>query len=293
MTTSANAQGTRVSDGIGVTEWEEWSFANIAWWTEVAGDQDRSMFGTTSGASGVAAIVDPDEWDDIGSPSFEGSGGFAYNSQLLSPEISLAGADLNSLTLQFASSWRDENFQEVNLEVSYDGGAPIEVLRYASDPASPNFTDDAQDDLVTINLPNPGSASTATFSFNMFNAANDWWWAVDNIDVSSGNGQLFFEDFESVTLGQPIDEPQAADGSNVYSQVGPSGWVGQHRFVCAASRVARQPSLPLDHSRIRSHAGEPQAAGRRDHWRSSAHHQPRRRRDPDELLDYQRLRLAR
>ena len=37
----------------GVTEWAGWSFADKAWWTETAEDQDRSTFTLGSGTVAV------------------------------------------------------------------------------------------------------------------------------------------------------------------------------------------------------------------------------------------------
>lgn len=221
MCGAASAQRVN-TDGIGVTEWEEWSFANKEWWAEVAGGQDRALFGPNSGASGTVAIVDPDEWDDRGAPSFESGGGLAYNSQLLTPTLSLAGVSPGSLTLEFASSWRPENTQQASVQVFYDGVAS-EVLNWSS-IAGANFKADAPDELVSISLPNAGSATSVRLAFNMFNAANDWWWAIDNVKVLGSTGLLLNETFEGVTLGQPIDEAPDAGGAVVFGQEGPSGW---------------------------------------------------------------------
>ncbi|WP_228714691.1 hypothetical protein [Posidoniimonas corsicana] len=210
------AQAQRLSDGVGVTEWEEWSFADREWWSEVAGGQERQLF--TLG-TGVVAIADPDEWDDIGGPG----GTTTFNSQLRSPAINISGVDSTSLSLSFASSWRDEDTQGASLQVFYDG-VPTEVFRWSSDQTSPDFKDDAPNEMISISLPDAGAATTMQLGFNLFNATNDWWWAIDNVGVAGNTGSLFFEDFESVTLGPPIDEDPDS-GEAVYSQDGPEGWV--------------------------------------------------------------------
>jgi hypothetical protein len=68
--------------------------------------------------------------------------------------MSLAGIAENSVVVDFDSSWRDEfddNFhQTANIVVSYDGGAPVEILRWESDGASPFFHDDAPNEHVTM-----------------------------------------------------------------------------------------------------------------------------------------------
>lgn len=206
----ANAERVNIDD-IGVTEWEEWSFADKDWWAEVAGDQTRTQFTL---ASGTVAIADPDEWDDRGNPAAL----YTFNSQLLSPVIDVSGA--GALSLEFASSWRPEVLQKASLDVIYDGVA-TEVFRWNS-VEGPDFKPDAQNELVTVNLPSPAGASKMRLGFNLFDAGNNWWWAIDNVEVKNNGARTFFEDFESVTLGSPIDE--AASENPVFAQDGPSGW---------------------------------------------------------------------
>ena len=81
---NAGVPGQGVAD-YGVDEWEGWGFANKDFWSEAAGDQDRSMF---TNASGTIAVVDPDEYFDLdpadgetSGPSNPNHGGF-YNSGL-------------------------------------------------------------------------------------------------------------------------------------------------------------------------------------------------------------------
>lgn len=182
----------------GVTEWEGWSFADKDWWTQAAGDQNRSLF--TLGR-GTVMVADPDEWDDLGNPEALGT----YNTFISTPPISLDGVEAGQVNLQFDSSWRDEDNQKANLTVSYDGGAPIEVFRWVSTPTSdPNFKDDAENETVLVPLNNPEGAGEVVITWGMFDAGNDWWWAVDNINVFTGNpapslridtttGQMFLE----------------------------------------------------------------------------------------------------
>jgi len=219
-------------DGVGVTEWEEWSFASKDWWAEVAGDQTRTQF---SLGSGKIAVADPDEWDDLGNPAAL----YTYNTQLLSPVINVGGAA--SLSLQFASSWRPEAFQKASLDVIYDG-VTTEVFRWDS-VEGPAFKPDAQNELVTVALPSPAGAAKLRLAFNLFDAGNNWWWAIDNVDLSSGGARIFFEDFESVALGSPIDEAASVDP--VFSQDGPSGWqVVTEGYVPPAQLRTQPPHGP-------------------------------------------------
>jgi hypothetical protein len=171
----------------GVTEWAGWGFADRDWWATTAGNQRRAEF---LKASGVVAIADPDEWDDAShAPGM-------YNAYMSTPTISVAGLSANSLFLKFDSSWRPEccdddaalpNDQSAVITVSYDGGAPIEVMRWSSDPANPNFHDDnSVNESITVQLNNPAGASSMVLKIGLITAENDWWWAIDNLVVSSG-----------------------------------------------------------------------------------------------------------
>lgn len=174
---------TNPPDNNGVFEWAGWNFADRDWWVTTAGDQRRSEFVK---ASGTIMVADPDEWDDAPHPGGPPNGPW-YNTFISTPAIPLIDVASNSLTLAFDSSWRpefDSNYhQTANLTVTYDGGAPIEILRWESDTSSPNYKDDATNESVLLNVNNPAGASNAVFTFGLFEAGNDWWWGVDNIEV--------------------------------------------------------------------------------------------------------------
>jgi hypothetical protein len=196
-------------DFNGVTEWIGWSFADKQWWVEAAEDQRRSEF--TRG-EGTVAVADPDEWDDAAHPDSATEGW--YNTFMTTDEISLAGVDANSVVLEFDSSWRpefdDDYHQTANITVSFDGGDEIEVLRWESDSASDFFKDDnSTDDHISLPIENPEGAQSMTIKFGLFDAGNDWWWAVDNIQVLAtgggligdfnGNGALDATDIDDLT----------------------------------------------------------------------------------------------
>jgi len=167
----------------GVTEWAGWAFADKDWWVETAGDQDRSLF--TLG-SGIVAIADPDEWDDadrIETPIADDP----YDTWLSTPAIDISSAEAGTVQLKFDSSWRpefDDNYhQTASITASFDGGDPIEVLLWESDEASPNYKPYATNETVIVDLGNPEGAASVVLTFGLFDAGNDWWWAIDNIQV--------------------------------------------------------------------------------------------------------------
>lgn len=248
---NAGVPGQGVAD-YGVDEWQGWNFANKDFWSEAAGDQDRSLF---TNASGTIAVVDPDEYFDLGpadgssgGPSNPVNGGF-YNSGLTTPSISTPTGSI--YTLSFDSSWRPEslddghpnndgtlvdgdnnpipdsdnnpatsfvdlNNQAVEVVAVFDNG--VRQTRTAWDsigPATPgdpipaSFKDDTPNERIDLNFGVPAGATSVKFEFNIANAGNDWWWAIDNLEVknlSQGNSVVWSEDFESVALGDSVNE---------------------------------------------------------------------------------------
>jgi len=162
----------------GVTEWAGWSFANKDWWVETAGNQDRILF--TLG-TGTVAIADCDEWDD--KDHAEGW----FDSFLSTPIIDLTNVEADVLELRFASSWRpefdDDYHMTANVKVSFDGAEPIEVLLWESDESSPNYKPYATNEAVTIGIQKPEGATNMVVTFGLFDAGNDWWWAIDNVEI--------------------------------------------------------------------------------------------------------------
>lgn len=167
----------------GVFDWAGWNFADRDWWVTTAGDQRRSEF---VNASGTVMVADPDEWDDAAHPGGPPSGPW-YDTFMATPSISISGIEAGSAKLEFDSSWRpefDDNYHQTgNIVVSFDGGDPIEVLRFDSDPLSPNFKTDTPNEHVSVDLNNPEGAGEMAITFGLFDAGNDWWWALDNVEV--------------------------------------------------------------------------------------------------------------
>ncbi|MBL8757979.1 MAG: hypothetical protein JNK35_06070 [Phycisphaerae bacterium] len=224
----------------GILEWEGWSIANRSWWVQVAGDQNRSQFTLSQGN---CAIADPDEWDDQGNPA--SLCGF-YNAFVSTPVINLGGVDLSSLQFALASSWRPEGFddgdgtnnQTATIEAIYStpsGEVVVEILRYDSDSAGAFYKPDATNEQVTISaaaLNAPADATAVRFRLGLTNAGNDWWWAVDNLELTGSVAgvptNIFAENFDSVTLGPPQEEggtPCARTYCNqpTYTLQGPNG----------------------------------------------------------------------
>jgi|GEM_PF-1666051 len=175
----------------GVTDWAGWAFVDKDFWVE-ADDQTRSQF--TRG-SGTIMVADPDEWEDATvlaaaqTPPYN-----FYDAKVTTKVINIPnGVPAGKIKLAFDSSWRPEgmddgdvgelNNQTATIKAIYNVGAPIEVLRFDSDPESETFKPDAQNEGLEIDLQHNGAYTTVKLEFNLGNAWNDWWWAVDNLRV--------------------------------------------------------------------------------------------------------------
>ena len=167
----------------GVTEWAGWAFANKDWWVQTADDQNRSQF---SLGVGTVAVADPDEWDDQ-SHTDSASAGW-YKTFMSTPAIDISAVEPGTLVLTFSSSWRPEYdsdyHQTGNLTVSFDGGDETELFLWESNTASPNYKTDATNETVTVPIDAPAGAESMVLTFGLFDAGNDWWWAIDNIEVT-------------------------------------------------------------------------------------------------------------
>lgn len=153
-------------------EFQGWTFLNKEWWIGSAGDQDRSSF--TAG-QGVVAVADPDEYDD-GTDIDTGN----FDVFLSTPAINLSGVAANTVRVKFDSNFRAEVTQIGQLDVSFDGTNYSNILEYDS-----NVLVDGQtyNDAVDIAVNNPTGGSM-WLRWGLIEGSNDWWWAVDNINVS-------------------------------------------------------------------------------------------------------------
>ncbi len=203
-----------MADGevLGTTEWRGWTFADPAWWASVD-DQRRSDF---TKASGVAAIADPDEWDDVGSPAGVGN----FESYLVSPSIDVTELAGGPALIAFDYSWRPEGNQTGNVTVAFNGGEETEVFRL--DTAT--TADDRTNESAAVEVMIPADATEVVLRFGMFDAGNNWFWAVDNIALRPVPMQILFEEnFDSVVLGESVDEGGLGEGMD-WTAEPPAGW---------------------------------------------------------------------
>ena len=191
-------------DDLGMPEWRTWAIVDLEWWTATAEDQRRSEF---TGAhndgkgKGKGAVSDPDEWDDWelnGDPDALSR----WNGHLITPSIKIKGAAAESLILTLDSSWRPEDTQNGEITVSFDGGKEERILFFKSvgiDAGAHTLVtiptlklkeekiNDGEQINETLEIPidNPAGAAEMIISFGVIDAQNDWWWAIDNIELIS------------------------------------------------------------------------------------------------------------
>ncbi len=189
---------------LGMPEWRTWAIVDLEWWTATAEDQRRSEFtGVHNDGKGVGkgAVADPDEWDDWelnGDPDAISR----WNGHLITPSIKIKGAAASSLVLKLDSSWRPEDTQNGEITVSFDGGKEERILFFQSvgiDAGAHTLVtiptlklkeeeiNDGEQINETLEIPidNPADAAEMIISFGVIDAQNDWWWAIDNINLIS------------------------------------------------------------------------------------------------------------
>ncbi len=179
----------------GVLEFEGWRFVDKEWWNNTAGDQRRSEF---FNGIGIIAVADPDEWDDFGDPANLGDpdndseddllpATGVFDSTLITPSIDISAlAPSETVKLKFSSSWRDEDQQTATLTAKYNLGDDEALHRWASDETDLDFKDDSTNETLTYELQSiPVGATSVQFEFRL-QGNNDWWWAIDNLQVFTG-----------------------------------------------------------------------------------------------------------
>jgi hypothetical protein len=234
----------------GVEEWEGWSFANKTFWFQ-SDDQGRSSF--TKGM-GTVAVADSDEWDDLikdATGSDIPRQGF-MDTGMTTGNINVSAYQGQVLDFKFDSSWDDEAFDDAHVDpaftnknnqsavvvASFDGGAPIVLDTWDSDSAGGFYKGTAYDETITRSVAVPAGATNVKFTFGYFNAANDWWWAVDNLSLTAGATTVWSENFETVPLGPSVNERIQGGGkvtaanndaasvprANSFTKTPPPGW---------------------------------------------------------------------
>lgn len=164
----AGWESTTTGVTSGEERWNGWTLATIRDWTWASGTDMRHYF--TRGHDQVAII-------DSRQQRLNGTD--AMTASLGTPDIDVSGRD--RVMLEFDSNYRQggpEQYAEVS--VSFDGVSQ-EVLRLDADRLSSH-------EAIELNVPEGASTMTATFTYS--NGNDDWFWAVDNVAVTSPLGDV-------------------------------------------------------------------------------------------------------
>ncbi len=142
-----------------------------------------------------------------------------------------SAAPTRSLTLTFDSSFRPYDDMTGEVLVSLDGG-PFQSLLTLDTASVPGGTSSLSrvDETVPIEFEVPAATREVAFSFNLRDAGNDWWWAIDNIALTEADGGLLFaENFNGRTdsLQPALDENIPADTLG-WTATPPDGWTREN-----------------------------------------------------------------
>jgi hypothetical protein len=119
------------------------------------------------------------------------------------------------------------------VDVSFNGGATFAnalTLNTAGTPGGNSSLARANESVV-VPLNNPAEANSVIVRFGMTNADNDWWWAIDNIQVRQGLPVLNLEvnrDTGAITLVNQTGSPVSFKSYSITSGYGalePASWL--------------------------------------------------------------------
>ncbi|MCP4069437.1 MAG: metallophosphoesterase family protein [Phycisphaeraceae bacterium] len=165
--------------GGGVDEWRGWAFARPAFWVRVAGDQGRAGFAL---GDGVIAIADSDEWHDA-ETEHPGGGEGGFLARMTTPAISLEGVRPGSLRLAFDSAWMPDEPMAARVLARFEPGETVEVFQWRSESDGENYKSSSINERVRVSIEVPRNARSVRFVFELGEANNDWFWAIDDIRV--------------------------------------------------------------------------------------------------------------
>jgi len=158
----------------GVLEWRGWSFVDEAFWSAAQDSQGREAFVRSRG---VIAVADSDEWDDQGNPSSQGS----FDSTLVSRPYPVAGG--TTVELRFASLYLQEGNQKGRVLVAFGDGDDQVVMQYGPNGSDRNGGGNVISRVESIELAVPAGQSSMVVRWRLYDAGNNWFWAVDDARV--------------------------------------------------------------------------------------------------------------
>ena len=160
----------------GVTEFKGWTFMSQTFWQATAGDQTRGQFARNS----VIAVADSDEWDDTATSgdthTILRTGAIAIDNKIIRKQ---------GLTLNFMSSWRPSGNQKATLLAKWlPSGTEETLLVFESEAGASNYHADKQMENIRLQFTIPDQQDRLQLSFQYTAGRNQWWWALDDIEVA-------------------------------------------------------------------------------------------------------------
>jgi hypothetical protein len=169
-----------------------------SWVAEAGQARDQFTKGGV-GAHGNVVVFDADQFDDQ-----TGIEPDLFNVYLRTPSLSLAGVAANKVTVRFDSSFRPYDGMTGLVDVSFNnGGTWTNLLTLDTASSGGNSSLSRVNESIALPVSNPAGGSMLV-RFGMVTAGNDWWWAIDNVRVSTteadvnGDGSVDIADFDII-----------------------------------------------------------------------------------------------
>ncbi len=182
-----------------------WTAMDVASWTAEQGVQiGRTTLGLMD--RNTALVADPDAYYDFLSVAQQPD---AYNSYI-SRNYDLTGFDTNTLQITFDWEFAIENNQRGTIEVSFDNGTTWQMLLDLVKGDFPNNTILTGPSTFSANVDFEPTSNQMLFRIGCITAGNNWWFAVDNVHATTGDGFDDLEDFEGLDMVSFLNEPPGA-----------------------------------------------------------------------------------
>lgn len=179
------------------------------------GDTDNpgpAFFEPGAGSNNTILVVDPDAWDDYTSAADEN--GFT---SFITRAYDLVDFDESTTTISFDYHFVSEDNQMGNVEVSFDDGVTWQTLIAFDSTAVSNgtvFSSVTGQNTFVAGADFNATSNSLLLKFGCFDSGNDWWFAVDNVSVTTTDGFNDLEDFEGLVLVPFTEAGQIGDGTD-------------------------------------------------------------------------------
>ncbi len=182
-----------------------WTAMDVASWTAEQGVQiGRTTLGLD--VRNTALVADPDAYYDFPSAPF----GADYFNSYISRNYDLTGFNINTIQITFDYEFAIENNQRGTVEVSFDGGATWQIVLNLVKGALPNNTIILGPGTFSAGADFTPTSDQMLLRIGCLTAGNNWWFAVDNVHVTTTDGFDDFEDFEGLPMVSFMNEAPGA-----------------------------------------------------------------------------------